>query len=378
MEQPHQLPESDEIDLMELLQKVWYRRKIIITMSVIFAFLGIIMALSSANVYSTSTTFIPKGQASGGGGSLTGLASLAGINLGGTSGSSSEIPPSMYPMLLNSIPFQEKLLELKVPENGSHVLMKEYLLNQMYFTDSNSSNFLNIVSILKQYTIGLPALLKGKIFEKMNALPIYDEIPTIKRLSLEDEQLYAYISGLITISVDPKEGFITLSVEDKDPQVAAILTLNTRNLLQKEVIDFKIKNAQESLTFTEDLYTEKKIAFEALQDELASFRDQHQNISSGLFENKIRRLETKLSVARAVNEELAKQVEQARIQVSKDTPIFTIIDPVVIPNQRTSPKRTLIVLGFTFLGFFLGLGYALIKEPFAAIRKQFLEGSKTA
>ena len=371
MEKHNKVLESDEIDLVELLLKVWQGRIMAIKMSVIFAFLGIIMALSSANVYSTSTTFIPKGKASGGGGSLTGLASLAGINLGGTSGSSSEIPPSMYPMLLNSIPFQEKLLELKIPENGSHVLMKEYLLNQMYFTDSNSSNFLNIVSILKQYTIGLPALLKGKIFEKMNALPIYDEIPTIKRLSLEDEQLYAYISGLITISVDPKEGFITLSVEDKDPQVAAILTLNTRNLLQKEVIDFKIKNAQESLTFTEDLYTEKKIAFEALQDELASFRDQHQNISSGLFENKIRRLETKLSIARAVNEELAKQVEQARIQVSKDTPVFTIIDPVVIPNQRISPKRTLIVLGFTFLGFFLGLGYALIKEPFATIKSRF-------
>ena len=146
--------------------------------------------------------------------------------------------------------------------------------------------------------------------------------------------------------------------------------------MQQEVIDFKIKNAQELLTFTETLYTEKKVAFEALQDELASFRDQHQNISSGLFENKLSRLESELAIASAVNEELAKQVEQARIQVSKDTPIFTIIDPVVIPNQRASPNRTLIVLGFTFLGFFLGLGYALIKDPFVAMRKQVLAGDK--
>ncbi len=115
-----------------------------------------------------------------------------------------------------------------------------------------------------------------------------------------------------------------------------------------------------------------------MQDELATFRDQHQNISSGLFENKLSRLESELAIASAVNEELAKQVEQARIQVSKDTPIFTIIDPVVIPNQRTSPKRTLIVLGFTFLGFFLGLGYGVIKEPFAAMRKQVLEGNQSA
>ena len=376
MEQPYQVPESDEIDLVELLQKVWQGRKIAIKISVVFALLGVIFALSSANVYTATTTFIPKGKSSGSvGGSLGSLASLAGISLGGMSGGDSEIPPTMYPMVLNSIPFLEKTLLLEVPLNGQNIVIKEYLLTQMYFKESNSFDFLNF---LKKYTIGLPALLKGKIFAKMNALPSAAENITIKRLTYEDEQLFNYLKGLVTISVDKKEGFITLSVQDKDPQVAAIVAQNTQHLLQQEVIDFKIKNAQELLTFTETLYTEKKVAFEALQDELASFRDQHQNISSGLFENKLSRLESELAIASAVNEELAKQVEQARIQVSKDTPIFTIIDPVVIPNQRTSPKRTLIVLGFTFLGFLLGLGYALIKEPFAAMRKQVLEGSKTA
>ena len=375
MEQPYQLPESDEIDLVELIQKVWQGRKIAIKISVVFALLGVIFALSSTNVYTATTTFIPKGKSSGSvGGSLGSLASLAGISLGGMSGGDSEIPPTMYPMVLNSIPFLEKTLSLKVPLNGQNIVMKEYLLTQMYFKESNSFDFLNF---LKKYTIGLPALLKGKIFAKMNALPSAAENITIKRLTYEDEQLFNYLKGLVTISVDKKEGFIKLSVQDKDPQVAAIIAQNTQHLLQQEVIDFKIKNAQELLTFTETLYTEKKVAFEALQDELASFRDQHQNISSGLFENKLSRLESELAIASAVNEELAKQVEQARIQVSKDTPIFTIIDPVVIPNQRTSPKRTLIVFGFTFLGFFLGLGYALIKEPFAAMRKQVLEGSKT-
>jgi capsular polysaccharide biosynthesis protein len=376
MEQPHQLPESDEIDLVELIQKVWQGRKIAIKISVVFALLGVIFALSSTNIYTATTTFIPKGKSSGSvGGSLGSLASLAGISLGGMSGGDSEIPPTMYPMVLNSIPFLEKTLLLEVPLNGQNIVIKEYLLTQMYFKESNSFDFLNF---LKKYTIGLPALLKGKIFAKMNALPSAAENITIKRLTYEDEQLFNYLKGLVTISVDKKEGFITLSVQDKDPQVAAIIAQNTQHLLQQEVIDFKIKNAQELLTFTETLYTEKKVAFEALQDELASFRDQHQNISSGLFENKLSRLESELAIASAVNEELAKQVEQARIQVSKDTPIFTIIDPVVIPNQRTSPKRTLIVFGFTFLGFFLGLGYALIKEPFAAMRKQVLEGSKTA
>ena len=368
MEQPYQVPESDEIDLVELLQKVWQGRKIAIKISVVFALLGVIFALSSANVYTATTTFIPKGKSSGSvGGSLSGLASLAGISLGGMSGGDSEIPPTMYPMVLNSIPFLEKTLSLEVPLNGQNIVMKEYLLTQMYFKESNSFNFLNLV---KKYTLGLPALLKGTLFAKKNALPSAAENSTLKRLTHEDEQLFNYLKKLVTISVDKEEGFITLSVEDKDPQIAAIVAQNTQRLLQQEVIDFKIKNAQELLTFTETLYKEKKVAFEALQDELASFRDQHQNISSGLFENKLNRLESELAIARSVYEELSKQVEQARIQVSKDTPIFTIIDPVVIPNQRTSPKRTLIVIIWAFLGLIMGLTYILLKEPMTHLAKE--------
>ena len=367
MEQPHQIPESDEIDLVALLQKVWHGRKIALITSGVFALMGIVFVLGSANVYTATTTFIPKGQTSSAGGSLSGIASLAGINLGGISGSDSEIPPSMYPMVLNSIPFQEKILALSVSINGNKILLKEHLLHQMTYTDSN---YLNFLTLFKKYTIGLPALIKGALFAKINALPSYGEMPIIKRLSYEDEQLFNYLKELVTIDVDKKEGFITLSVQDKDPQVAAIVAQNTQHLLQQKVIDFKIKNAQELLTFTETLYTEKKVAFEALQDELASFRDQHQNISSGLFENKLSRLESELTIARSVYEDLSKQVEQARIQVSKDTPIFTIIDPVVIPNQRTSPKRTLIVIIWSFLGLIMGLAYILLKEPMTHLAKE--------
>ena len=358
MEQPHQATESDEIDIIELLQKIWQDRILVLIMIGIFATIGIIFALSSTNVYSATTTFIPKGQSSRSGSSLSGLASLAGINLGSLSGSDSEIPPSMYPMILNSIPFQKKILALSVAPKDQKTLFKKHLKAQMNFEDSNS-----FLSLLKKYTLGLPALVKGKLFKKMNALPSYAEMPKIKRLSYEDEQLSNYLKEMINISVNEKEGFITITYKDQDPQSAAIIALNTQTLLQEEVINFKIKNAQELLTFTESLKDEKKMLHEALQDELATFRDQHQNISSGLFENKLSRLESELAIARSVYEELAKQVEQARIQVRKDTPIFTIIDPVVIPNQRTSPKRTLIVVIYSFVGLIIGLAYALLKEP---------------
>ena len=48
-----------------------------------------------------------------GGSSLGGLASLAGINLGGME-SSSEFPPSLYPQVVNGIPFKLDLLSSNI------------------------------------------------------------------------------------------------------------------------------------------------------------------------------------------------------------------------------------------------------------------------
>ena len=114
----------------------------------------------------------------------------------------------------------------------------------------------------------------------------------------------------------------------------------------------------------------KKKEFYALQDELAEFTDRNRNISSAQFQNQKLRLEAQYSIVNAVYTELAKQKEQAAIQVSKDTPIFSVIDPVVVPKEKTSPKRGLLLVIYTFLGVVLSIGYVLVKEPFKTLKKE--------
>ena len=48
--------------------------------------------------------------------------------------------------------------------------------------------------------------------------------------------------------------------------------MNAKKILQEQVINFKLKNARDVLSFTETLFAEKKLKFEAAQDELAKFR----------------------------------------------------------------------------------------------------------
>ena len=92
---------SDEIDLIALIKSLWIGKKLIIKLTAGFAALGIAVALLSPIVYTASSTFIPNLGQVGSSSSLSGVASLVGINLGANS-SSNEIPPSLYPQIISS------------------------------------------------------------------------------------------------------------------------------------------------------------------------------------------------------------------------------------------------------------------------------------
>jgi len=64
-----------------------------------------------------------------------------------------------------------------------------------------------------------------------------------------------------------------------------------------------------------------------------------------------------------VYSELAKQKEQAAIQLSKDTPTFSVLDPVKVPKEKTGPKKSIYVLGAFFIGLILAVGWFLGKKP---------------
>ena len=357
------ISESNEIDLIEILRKLWKGRMVTAIMTFSFALLGIIFALTDPEVYTANTTFLPKEKSTNFGGNLGGLASLAGINLGSL-GSNSEISPNLFPMIVKSNPFLEKLLEVKLPKDYAGMTWAQYLSEKPEET---------LFSKIKKYTIGLPALMKASLLKKNQPLESsFQTINKIRHFTSTELDLYRTCKSLIKIVVDPIDGYITLSVEDKSPVVAAIITMNAKKILQEQVINFKLKNARDVLSFTETLFAEKKLKFEAAQDELAKFRDQNRNISSGLFENKLSRLTSEYTILRAVYEEMAKQVEQARIQVTRDTPIFTVIEPVVIPNERTSPKRALMVIGYTIFGFVFSLFFNILKGPFYNLLEQII------
>ena len=343
---------EDEIDLIELLKKVYLEKKFILKTSILAALFGIVYALFQPNEYTSTTTFIPQ-LSSGvktGGSSLGGLASLAGINLGGME-SSSEFPPSLYPQVVNGIPLKIDLLSSTINLNDEEILVKEYF--------SNQGSSLNILGTIKKYTIGLPSLVLGS-FNSQDVALYKSEIYSV---SQKDKKLFKAIAKALSLSINDKEGFITISFTDSDKNIAAQITQITQNLLQEKIIEFKNQSSNEMLDFAIKQYEENKNSYEKLQDERAIFVDKNINISSSLFQNKLDRIESEVNISESIVQQLASQVEQAKLQVNKDTPVFTTIKPVTVPYERSAPERTLIVIVFGFLGLVFTIGYVLVKEP---------------
>ena len=352
----NQYNNEDEIDLIELFKKIYIEKRFIIKSSIITALVGVLFALIQPNQYTSSTTFIPQlsTEMKGGVSSLSGLASLAGINLGGVEGSS-EFPPTLYPQVIESVPFRLKLLSSSVNINNDTKILSDYILTEKSF---------NLVCIIKKYTIGLPSLIVG-IFRTEDSTK--KSLSEIYSISKDDKLLFEHLENNLTLSVNDKEGFITMSFTDENKNVAAQITSFAQSMLQEKIIEFKIKSSKELLDFTIEQYNQKKYAFEALQDERAIFVDKNINISSSLYQNKLNRIESELSIAQSVVQQLATQVEQAKLKVNKDTPVFTTIKPVSVPYEKSAPSRSIIVIVFLLLGLILSSGYILIKNPLIEI-----------
>jgi uncharacterized protein involved in exopolysaccharide biosynthesis len=56
---------------------------------------------------------------------------------------------------------------------------------------------------------------------------------------------------------------------------------------------------------------------------------------------------------------LAKQFELAKLDEAKEGALIQVVDPVIPPDKKSFPKRGLIIIAATFVGFFIGVFLAL-------------------
>ena len=351
---------EDEIDLIALFLKIWENKKLILKYFLIFFLIGIFVAIFSPKEYTAQSVVLPQSNSASGIGSLSGLAAIAGVSIGNYNG---DILPKLYPNIAQSIPFQKEMLKTPINITG----IDEPISYQDYYQKYPKTNLL---STIKKYTIGLPGLIIGsfKSEEKNKTISVKDS-SNIYSITKDEKKLFDLLKSQLNINYSEKEGYVTLSFSMDEPLAAAQMLKNVENYLQNAVTEFKIQKAKQQLDFIQKRYKEAEKDFKEKQKRIASIQDSNRGLISSLPQTRLSQLQTDFNLAFNIYSELAKQLESQKIKVKEDTPVFTVIEPVSVPLDRTKPKRGIIIAVWSFLGIVIGVGLIFVKDFISNIKK---------
>lgn len=365
-------PQEEGIDILALVRQLWNGRKSIIICTLVFMLLGLVAAITMKPVYTVSSVMVPQ-LASRSNSSLGSLAALAGVDLGMSSGGT-EISPVIYPQIVRSIPFRKELMNAPVHYSKAPKPVSMYT----YMTEYEKPTFFTYV---KKYTIGLPGLLLSKLrkpqppMEVLDGSSVGDSIPRPIVVTRAEAIVLGTVGENVTLSADKKEGYLTLSVTGTEPLQTAELAMVAQQLLQQEITRFRTEKAQDNLRYVEARYKEIKAETESLQAQLAAVRDRSQDMTTSQSRLQQERLQTKYNVSSAIYTEMAKQLEQSKMQVKRDTPNLTIIQPITMPNKPSNSRARILIL-WTFLGIVLGCGIVLGKEYWPKFKEMLQKDQK--
>lgn len=362
--QYNNIPEEQEIDLIELIQRMWVNRWLIVKVTAVFMVLGVLVALFSAKVYTASCDVVPQTSKSGPSSSMSSLAALAGINLNAAQ-SAESLSPNVYENIMGSTTFRKELMQTMIDfeEVGHPVSFFDYYTSEEY-------NKPSVFSYIKKYTIGLPFTILNAIRGEQPE-PDYSGVGgdsnAIETISKDEYDAMTILGESIALSLDEKKGYVTITANMPEAVAAAQLAQATLTLLQKYITEFKIEKVQSNLDFVQERFDEAKRNFEDVQARRAKLRDANMNTSRYSARTELERLDAEYTLAQGVYTSLAQQVEQAKISVKETAPILTVIKPVTVPYKKSKPQRAMILFAFTFLGAVAGMGGVLLIPAVAEI-----------
>ncbi len=297
------LAATDEIDLRELWNILWQGKLLIIAITAVFAVGSVFYALSLPNIYQSSTLLTPSEDSQGGGisrmaGKLSGLASLAGVNLG--AGGATKIAIALE--VLQSRKFITEFVD-------RHDILPELMAVEAWDRASDTLVF-------------DPDLYNASSGEWVRVV----EPPKTPEPS--DWEAYKAFMEILTVSEDMETGFITVSLEHQSPYVAQRWLSLLISDVNKAMKEKDVTEAERSID-----YLKKQLNQVSLADMRTIFYE--------LIEE-----QTKIIMLAQVREEY----------------IFKTIDKPVVPEEKAKPSRALICILGTMLGGMLAVMFVFMRH----------------
>ena len=303
--QRHSDYQDDEIDLRELFGIIWQGKWWIIAITFVFAVGSVIYSLSLPNIYKSEATLAPTEEASGGGlsqmaGQLGGLASLAGVNLGGGNTDKTTIALE----ILKSRAFIKGFVE-------KYDILPELMA-------------------VEEWNRGSGVVFNNELYNPDTKEWVREVEPPKQPEPSSWEYVKVFRESVLEVSKDDTTGLVTIAVNHQSPEVAEQWVVWLIEEINNHMRERDIQEAQRSLE-----YLDKELQSTSLSD--------MQQVFYQLIE---------------------KQTQTIMLANVRPEYIFQTLDPAVVPEQKAKPSRALICIIGTFLGGFLSVGFVLVRNIF--------------
>ena len=290
-----------EIDLLELVNVIWINKLFLAAWTGLFVLISIIYSLLLPNIYTAETTLAPSasGNMSSDLSQYAGLASIAGISLPGSSSGMSD--KDLVLSLIKSKGLLERLIE-------NHNILPDLIAAKSWNLTTNSVS----------YDSDLYDDTKNSWVRKIK--PPFKLIPST-------QEAYKFFYKIISVSENKKTGVISLKVDHLSPEVAYQWSLLIVQEVNEYLADMRINETQLSINY--------------LNEQISV---------------------TPYPELRTLFYELIQQHTQT-MMLAKVRPEYalTTLDGPLIPEEKSAPKRSLIVILSTLLGGMLGTLIILIR-----------------
>jgi|TARA_R100000005_G_C4999037_1_gene205702 uncharacterized protein involved in exopolysaccharide biosynthesis len=363
-DQGYERYEEDEIDLIELAKTIWDNRKIIYRFVAVGVILGVAVALLSPKEYVSDATLMPEYSTESQGGAsslLQQYGGLIGLSGGGTYNSASNaIRVDLYPKIVQSLSFQDKLAREQFYFSDYDTTTSMY----QYYLEIQTPGFLGYI---KKFTIGLPGTIIGAFKTEETAPPsagITNETEIVE-LSKSEMAVIGSLRSRITASLDEESGVVTVKAQMGDPKLAANVAKYTIEELTVYLTEYRTEKVLRDLEFIEEQLAKAEDRFQKAQLALAEFRDSNQGNLTAKARTEEQRLNSEYDLAFNLYNGLTQQYEEAKLKVQEETPVFKVLQPVQVPvNDETSGAMILIV--FVMLSGIASIGWIFIRQFLAS------------
>jgi tyrosine-protein kinase Etk/Wzc len=368
----HTAKRKDEISLLDLLIVLVERKRIIFWCTVGCAILAAVIALILPIRYTATVTLLPPQQNSSLSSQLAAqLGSMGGVaaSLAG-GGSLIKSPNDMYVAMFKSRTVEDAMVDhfALMGEYHTHYISDARKAFESHATvDGSGKDGLIHISVEDRDPRRATDLANGYVDQFRNLSQNLAITEAGQRRVFFEQQLKDANQNLANSEEALKETEQKTGLIQLDSQARALIESAAQLQAQITAKEVQIQGMRTYATGENAQLAEAQEELDSMRAQLAKMGGGGENhgeivVSKGQMTEAGMEYAGKLRDVKyyeTIFEILARQFELAKLDEAKEGALVQVVDPAVIPDKRSFPKRGLIVLIATGAGFFIGIFVAL-------------------